>query len=151
MPTVFDHVAIATHKIADAPALLVGELGGISGYGGPSGDFSWWHWDYEGGGRIEIIEPDGPPAGFVHRHLERLGPGIHHVNFEIDSLKDTVTRAEQLGFRVVGYDDSHEYWKEAFLHPNSAMGIVVQLVEASHHDHDHEEWPTDWHLCENSP
>ena len=138
MPTVFDHVAIATHKIADAPALLVGELGGISGYGGPSGDFSWWHWDYEGGGRIEIIEPDGPPAGFVHRHLERLGPGIHHVNFEIDSLKDTVTRAEQLGFRVVGYDDSHEYWKEAFLHPKSAMGIVIQLVETSHHDH--EEW-----------
>jgi len=141
MPTVFDHVAIATQKIADAPEFLVGELGGISGYGGPSGDFSWWHWDYEGGGRIEIIEPDGPPAGFVHRHLERLGPGIHHVNFEIDSLKETVTLAEQLGFRVVGYDDSHEYWKEAFLHPKSAMGIVVQLVEASHHAHDEWEHP----------
>ncbi len=140
MPTVFDHVAIATNKIANAPGLLVGELGGISGYGGPSGDFSWWHWDYDGGGRIEIIEPDGPPGGFVHRHLERLGAGIHHVNFEVDSLKETVVLAERLGFSVVGYDDSHEYWKEAFLHPKSAMGIVVQLVESSHHDHEHEEW-----------
>ena len=140
MPTVFDHVAIATDKIANAPGILVGELGGISGYGGPSGDFSWWHWDFEGGGRIEIIEPDGPPGGFVHRHLERFGAGIHHVNFEVDSLKETVVVAEQLGYSVVGYDDSHEYWKEAFLHPKSAMGIVVQLVEASHHDHDHEEW-----------
>ncbi len=140
MPTVFDHVAIATNKITDAPDFLVGELGGISGYGGPSGDFTWWHWDFEGGGRIEIIEPDGPPGGFVHRYLERLGAGIHHVNFEVDSLKETVTQAEQLGYSVVGYDDSHEYWKEAFLHPKTAMGIVVQLVEASHHDHDHEEW-----------
>ncbi len=140
MPTVFDHVAIATDKIANAPGLLVGELGGISGYGGPSGDFSWWHWDYEGGGRIEIIAPDGPPGGFVHRYLERLGAGIHHVNFEVDSLKETAALAERLGFTVVGYDDSHEYWKEAFLHPKSAMGIVVQLVESSHHDHEHEEW-----------
>ena len=140
MPTVFDHVAIATDKIANAPDFLVGELGGMSGYGGPSGDFTWWHWDYAGGGRIEIIEPDGPPGGFVHRYLERLGPGIHHVNFEVDSLKETATLAEQLGFDVVGYDDSHEYWKEAFLHPKSAMGIVVQLVESSHHDHEHEEW-----------
>ena len=72
MPTVFDHVAIATDKIANAPGILVGKLGGISGYGGPSGDFSWWHWDFEGGGRIESIEPDGPPGGSVHRHLERL-------------------------------------------------------------------------------
>ena len=73
MPTVFDHIAIATHKVVEAPEFLVGELGGVSGYGGPSGDFSWWHWDFEGGGRIEIIEPDGPEGGFVHRHLDRRG------------------------------------------------------------------------------
>ena len=140
MPTVFDHVAIAIHKIAAAPRFLVGELGGIRGYGGPSGEYSWWHWDYEGGGRIEIIEPDGPPAGFVHRFLERPGPGIHHVNFEIDSLKETVALAEQLGYRIIGYDDSNEHWKEAFLHPKDAMGIVVQLVETNYDDHDHSEW-----------
>ena len=136
MPTVFDHIAIATHKVVDAPEFLVGELGGISGYGGPSGDFSWWHWDFEGGGRIEIIEPDGPEGGFVHRHLDRRGPSIHHVNFEVESLRKTCDLAEQLGFSVVGYDDSHEYWQEAFLHPKSAMGIVVQLVQETHHDHD---------------
>ena len=136
MPTVFDHIAIATHKVVDAPEFLVGELGGISGYGGPSGDFSWWHWDFEGGGRIEIIEPDGPEGGFVHRHLDRRGPSIHHVNFEVESLRKTCDLAEKLGFSVVGYDDSHEYWQEAFLHPKSAMGIVVQLVQETHHDHD---------------
>lgn len=138
MPTVFDHIAIATHKVIDAPEFLVGELGGISGYGGPSGDFSWWHWDFEGGGRIEIIEPDGPEGGFVHRHLDRRGPSIHHVNFEVESLRQTCDRAEQLGFSVVGYDDSHEYWQEAFIHPKTAMGIVVQLVQETHHDHDGE-------------
>ena len=143
MPVVFDHIAVATHRIADATDFLVGNLGGISGYGGPSGDFTWWHWDYEGGGRIEVIAPDGPPGGFVHRFLKRGGPGIHHVNLEVESLRETCDQAEALGYTVTGYDDSHEYWKEAFLHPKSAMGIVVQLVEANHPDHDHEGWDSD--------
>ncbi len=149
MSAVFDHIAVATPQITDAPDFLVGKLGGISGYGGPSGNFKWWHWDFEGGGRIEVIEPDGPPGGFVHRYLEHRGPGIHHVNFEIDSLRETCDRAEALGHTVVGYDDSHEFWKEAFLHPKGAMGIVVQLVQASHHDHDHESW--DWNEAKSEP
>ena len=141
MTAVFDHIALAVPSIADVPAFLVGELGGISGYGGPSGDFSWWHWDYDGGGRIEVLEPDGPPGGFVHRHLAARGPGIHHVNFEVENLKQTCALAEELGQTVVGYDDSDEHWAEAFLHPKGAMGIVVQVVETTEHDHPHDgEW-----------
>jgi hypothetical protein len=34
----FDHIAIAAHRMADAPAVLVGALGGTpTGEGGPSG------------------------------------------------------------------------------------------------------------------
>lgn len=139
MPVVFDHLALAAHRISDAPEFLVGELGGVSGYGGPAGDYRWWHWDYDGGGRIEVIEPDGPPGGFVHRFLERRGPGMHHVNFEVESLSAACERARSLGHTVVGYNDSHPHWREAFLHPKQAMGIVVQIVETSHGDHE-EHW-----------
>jgi hypothetical protein len=31
---------------------------------------------------------------------------------------------------VVGYNDAFPSWKEAFLHPKSAHGIVIQLAEA---------------------
>ncbi len=51
----FDHIALATPRISDAPVFLVGELGGVSGFGGPAGPYRWWHWDYPGGGRIEVI------------------------------------------------------------------------------------------------
>lgn len=134
MTIAFDHVAIATHRIQDAPDLLVGELGGRSGFGSPSGEYSWWHWDFPGGGRIEVLEPFGPPGGFVHRFLEARGPGIHHVTFKVPSLRRACDRAEKLGYSVVGYDDSHEHWKEAFLHPREAMGIVVQFAESSGED-----------------
>ncbi|MEE9254692.1 MAG: VOC family protein, partial [Pseudomonadales bacterium] len=107
---------------------LVGELGGKSGYGGPTGECRFWHWDYPRGGRIEMIEPMGRPGGFVHRFLERQGPGIHHVTFNVPSLSAICERAAALGYDVVGYDDRNPNWSEAFLHPKQAMGIVVQMV-----------------------
>ncbi len=131
MSVVFDHIAVAGPRIADAPAFLVGELGGESGFGGPVGDYRWWHWNYPGG-RLEVIEPDGPPGGFVHRFLDRNGPGIHHVTFDVGLLKATCERAESLGYEIVGYREGNPNWGEAFLHPKQAMGIVVQLVESSH-------------------
>ncbi len=138
MPVAFDHIAMATHRIADAPAFLVGALGGQSGFGGPSGPYRWWHWDYAGGGRLEVLEPDGPPGGFVHRFLQRNGPGIHHVTFKVPSLQASCARASEHGYEIVGYNDANTHWREAFLHPKQAMGIVVQMVESQPREGDHE-------------
>lgn len=130
MPLVFDHIALGAARIADAPDFIVGELGGESGYGGPAGAYGFWHWDFPGPGRIEVIEPDGPPGGFLHRFLERQGPGIHHVTFKVPSLGESCERAESLGYSIVGYDPTSRHWGEAFLHPKQAMGIVVQMVQS---------------------
>ena len=48
----FDHIAIAAHRMADAPAVLVGALGGTpTGDGGPSGAYTW-------GQRAVDLDPD---------------------------------------------------------------------------------------------
>lgn len=131
MPRVrFDHIAIAVERMAEAPAVLVGALGGIPDSGGPSDVFRWSCWRFRGGGRIEIIEPRGPD-GFLHRFLARRGPGIHHVTFKVPSLREACDRAEAHGYRVVGYDDADPRWATAYLHPKDALGIVVQLAQSS--------------------
>lgn len=38
-------------------------------------------------------------------------------------------RARDLGLEIVKYDDSKPHWKEAFLHPKHALGILIQLAE----------------------
>jgi catechol 2,3-dioxygenase-like lactoylglutathione lyase family enzyme len=125
----FDHIAIATHRMADAPAVLVGALGGVAtGDGGPSRAYTWAHWEFAGGGRLEILEPRGGD-GFLHRFLAGRGPGIHHVTFRVPSLSEACQRAVAHGFRIVGRDESDPSWAEAFLHPKEALGIVVQLAE----------------------
>jgi catechol 2,3-dioxygenase-like lactoylglutathione lyase family enzyme len=125
-----DHIAIATHRLTDAPPFLVGVLGGIPFFGMDAGVFRFGQWEFDGDARIEILEPRGS-NGFVHRFLATRGPGIHHVTFKVPSLRDTCDRAESLGYAIVGYNDANPYWKEAFLHPKDALGIVVQLAQAA--------------------
>jgi len=127
---VFDHIAIGLPRIADAPPVLVGALGGVPEAASPSRGFNWGCWLFAGGGRVEVLEPSGAD-GFLHRFLAQRGPGVHHVTFKVPSLDDACRRAEGLGYEVVGRDESRPGWKEAFLHPRRALGIVVQLAEAA--------------------
>ena len=127
---VFDHVAIGVARMADAAPFLSGELGGIPDAGAirTAAAFAWGTYRYEGGGSIEVLEPIGP-QGFVHRFLAERGPGIHHVTFKVPSLDAVCARAEGAGYGIVGRDDSDPEWREAFLHPKQALGIVVQFAQ----------------------
>jgi methylmalonyl-CoA/ethylmalonyl-CoA epimerase len=124
----FDHVAIGMPRMADAAPFLAGNLGGIPDSGYPSGSFTWGTYRFDGDGSIEIIEPLGT-AGFLHRFLAERGPGIHHVTFKVPSLDDVCARAEAAGYGIVGRDDADPTWREAFLHPKQALGVVVQFAE----------------------
>jgi methylmalonyl-CoA/ethylmalonyl-CoA epimerase len=126
----FDHIAIGLFRMTDATEMLVGILGGVPACGQPSGAFRWGAWTFEGGGTIEVLEPMGD-HGFLHRFLDERGPGVHHVTFKVPSLDEVSARAERAGYDVVGRDDSDPDWKEAFLHPKQALGIVVQLAESA--------------------
>lgn len=126
-----DHIALAVPRLADVTPFLVGALGGSPAYGATSRFFSFGQWRFEGGGRLEVLEPRGAPDGFLHRFLAQHGSGIHHVTFRVPSLRETCARAEAHGYKIVGLDDSDPHWKEAFLHPKQALGAVVQLAEMS--------------------
>ncbi len=126
----FDHIAIAVPRLAEAEAVLAGALGGRSTFGMTTAEYRFWHWRYEGGGDLEALEPAGAD-GFLHRFIARRGPGIHHVTFTVPSLAEACDRARTHGHSIVGYDDSDPEWSEAFLHPKQAQGIVVQFAETN--------------------
>ncbi|HEY8156515.1 MAG TPA: VOC family protein [Myxococcota bacterium] len=134
-----DHVAIGVARAQDALPWLVGELGGAAFAAGPGPGFRFWQFSFARGGLIELLEPDGPPGGFLHRFLAARGPGIHHVTFKVPDLRAAAARAARLGYQVVGMNELHPAWKEAFLHPKQAQGVVVQLAE-SHPELEPEEW-----------
>jgi catechol 2,3-dioxygenase-like lactoylglutathione lyase family enzyme len=124
-----DHIAFGVSDIAPVAALLAGDLGGRERASGPGNGFVFWQWEFAGGGAIEIIVPDGPPDGFLHRFVAARGAGPHHVTFKVPDLHAALDHARELGYEPVGIDDRFPAWMEAFLHPKQAQGIVVQLAE----------------------
>jgi methylmalonyl-CoA/ethylmalonyl-CoA epimerase len=138
----FDHVALGVPAVAETMAFVVGELGARPDQGGPAPEFTGGQWAFEGGGKLEILEPAGRPGGFMHRFVEKSGGGIHHVTFKVPSLAATCDRARALGYEIVGYNDAYPGWKEAFLHPRQALGIVVQMAESDPRFGD--SWGADW-------
>jgi catechol 2,3-dioxygenase-like lactoylglutathione lyase family enzyme len=124
-----DHIAFGVPDVAPVAELLSGHLGGRERGSGPGNGFVFWQWEFAGGGAIEIIVPDGPPGGFLHRFIAARGAGPHHVTFKVPDIHAACERARRHGYEPVGFDDRFPAWKEAFLHPKQAQGIVVQLAE----------------------
>ena len=109
------------------------ELGGQWNSGGLNIGFSPAQLHYANGGRVEILQPWHPEDNpFLRRFLDRHGPGPHHLTFKVPDLASAIEDARQAGFTPVGVDLSNDDWKEAFLHPRQATGIVVQMAQASH-------------------
>ncbi len=130
MEAKLDHIAFGVPDIAPVAELLAGHLGGRERGSGTAHAFVLWQWEFAGGGAIEIIVPHGPQGGFLHRFIAARGAGPHHVTFKVPDLHAAIGRARALGYEPVGIDDRSPSWKEAFLHPKQAQGIVVQLAES---------------------
>lgn len=127
--TRLDHIAFGVPSVESVGALMVGRLGGRPAISGPGVEFRGGQWEFRRGAMLEAIEPDGGTHGFLHRFLATHGPGVHHVTFKINDIIAARRCVEEAGYKVVGFSDAVPSWKELFLHPKQALGIVVQIVE----------------------
>lgn len=127
---VLDHVAIGTHTLRDGWELFGAVLGGQWAYGGDSPGYWWGQLKFAAGAKVELLTPTGgPDAAFLDRFLDSRGPGQHHFNFIVPDIVETLDRVRAIGIEPVQVNLDNPSWKEAFLHPKSAYGIVVQVAQ----------------------
>ena len=82
----------------------------------------------------EVLQPVGERS-FIHRFLERRGPGIHHVTFQVGDWERAIAACEAYGVTTFGGSDGVRDgwgWAETFLHPRQAGGMLVQLFWEEH-------------------
>lgn len=129
----FDHVAHAAASIRSLLPVYRDLLGGSFVGGGDNVrvGFRTVQLRYDGGGRVELLEPlEG--SDFLDSFLRRNGDGgLHHVTFKVPDLEAALEAADRLGLRPFGVHLDNAVWKEAFLHPREANGALVQLAESS--------------------
>jgi methylmalonyl-CoA/ethylmalonyl-CoA epimerase len=129
---VLDHVAVGTRALTDGWDLFGGLLGGSWVYGGDSPGYWWGQLAFSSGPKIELLTPTGgPDSAFLDRFLSGRGPGPHHFNFIVPDIQETLSRVMAAGIEPVQVSLQNPRWREAFLHPRDAYGIVIQVAEQS--------------------
>ena len=84
-----------------------------------------------GESRIELLEPTAPDSP-VAKFLEKSGPGIHHLAFQVEGLEERLAGLKGQGVRLI--DESPRlgahHTRIAFLHPKASGGVLTELCEA---------------------
>lgn len=86
-----------------------------------------------GATRVELLEPtsdDSPIAKF----LEKRGPGIHHLAFQVGDCQQKITQLIDDGAPLLNEapNPGAHGCKVAFLHPKHLGGVLAELVEDPH-------------------
>ncbi|MGA8489734.1 MAG: methylmalonyl-CoA epimerase [Terriglobales bacterium] len=86
-----------------------------------------------GESRLELMEATSETST-VARFIAKRGEGLHHVCLRVPDLTAVVERLKTDGVRLVSNEiktgtGGHRY---VFVHPSSAGGVLLELVEAAH-------------------
>lgn len=84
---------------------------------------------------LELLEPFDP-ASPVARFLDKRGEGVYQLSFMVEDVVAAAADLRRGGLTVIGprtYDESVVLegcrWKEAFVHPRDAHGVLLFLGE----------------------
>jgi methylmalonyl-CoA epimerase len=79
--------------------------------------------------RVELLAAlgDDTPVG---RFLARRGPGMHHVAFEVDDVREAIRELAGEGARVIDREPRPGLGGGlvSFVHPESVHGVLVEVV-----------------------
>lgn len=126
-----DHLGIAVRSISDSLAFYR-EVLGLELSGSETVEDQGVHIAMlqVGESRIELLEPvsEETPVG---RFIAKRGEGLHHISYEVENLELKLNELRARDVRLLdGYPRRGAEGKlVAFLHPASANGVLVELVE----------------------
>lgn len=85
--------------------------------------------------KVELVQPTSQDSGLA-RYLEKRGPGMHHICFEVDDIEVALAHLKSQGTRLI--DENPRTGSDgkllAFIHPESTQGVLVELYELPNHN-----------------
>lgn len=123
----FDHVAIAVHSFGEMVPLFE-RLAGVAATEPERVESQGVEVCFVGG--VELIRPLGDEGG-VARFIGRRGAGLHHIAYRVEDVGAAMRELSAGGRRFTsdGPMTGRGGHRIAFMHPRSAGGVLVELVE----------------------
>jgi len=126
-----DHVSIAVKDQEKAEHFFREILGAVEGTSAadPATKFFWKLFSLGDLSRLEIISPTAP-GSFLDGFLSSREAGVHHITLQTPDIRKAMSHLEAHGIPFFGHNEyPGGIWKEIFIHPRHAFGVLIQIAE----------------------
>ena len=132
-----DHISIAVKDYPKALYFFKDILGAFPGAGARNNNMKY-HWQIFSFGdlsRLELITPLEEKT-FLTKFLNKnKNGGLHHISLQTPDIQNAIRKLEDHNIPYFGYNEYGDFWKEIFIHPKDAFGVLIQIAEFN---------PDDW-------
>ncbi len=126
-----DHVSIAVTDYKKATDFFCNVLGAVPGAGAQDDTmkYVWQVFSLGDMSRLELIHPTGK-GSFLDNFLENKTGGAHHITLQTPDIEVAKKVMADHDIPIFGeHEYQDEYWKEFFIHPKHAFGVLIQIAE----------------------
>ena len=80
--------------------------------------------------KIELLEATKENSP-ISKFIDKKGPGIHHIAFEVENIEAEMKRLSALGFELLNETPKNGADNKlvCFLHPKTTNGVLIELCQ----------------------
>jgi len=85
-----------------------------------------------GQSKIELVGSEPGTETAISKYIEKKGPGIHHLAFEVEDIYQSMEEMKSKGFQLLSEQPKRGADNKliCFLHPKSTNGVLVELCQS---------------------
>lgn len=87
----------------------------------------WLYYEIGDASRVELLVPN-EEGTFLTDFLERSGPGLHHITFEVADIDDFERHLAVADVNLIDRAQRPKY-REGFISPPKTGGVLIQLID----------------------
>jgi methylmalonyl-CoA epimerase len=86
-----------------------------------------------GESKLELLEATTEDST-IAKYLSKRGEGIHHMALHVDNVEEAIKELSEKGYRLLSDKPQAGAGgtKIVFMHPKSANGVLLELLEGDH-------------------
>lgn len=126
-----DHVSLAVNDYDNGAFFFRNILGAVPGASGRNKEMKYFWQIFSLGdlSRFEIICPTAS-GSFLDNFLSKRNKGaLHHISLQTPDIKKAMNVLEKNNIPYFGYNEYEDFWKEIFIHPIDAFGVLIQIAQ----------------------
>lgn len=80
--------------------------------------------------KIELLEATNEKSP-IHKFIQKKGEGIHHMAFEVEDIKNEMSRLKNEGYRLLNKEPKQGADQKlvCFIHPMDSHGVLIELCQ----------------------